>query len=277
VAATCPLRASALAAACLLVAACARSTGAPHPPVSPEAVAGAPGPRAPAAPPGGGAWACTAAVFHACSFAADPGWDEYNNPWRKPPMPPNSYILHANSHSDWEVVAKQGACPTSDCAVEAYASAQYRYDNRPGEETIASITEMTSTFAQSMPSGSLGSNGFDAEAAYDIWLNNYALEVMIWVDNQGQTPAGGRIGTATLAGAAFTVYRSGHTYSFVSGRNEASGSVNILDALDWLVSEHDASSSSYLTQFNFGWEICSTGGHTDTFSVRGLGLAQSFR
>jgi uncharacterized protein len=222
-------------------------------------------------------WNCTATAFHACSFSSDPGWDEYNNPWNNPAMPPNSYTLYANSHSDWEVVANQAACSSTDCAVEAYESAQFNYDNTPGSETISDITRMTSNFSLTMPTGNLYTNGFDAEAAYDIWLNNYGLEVMIWVDNQGQTPAGNAIGTADLAGQQFIVYRGGNTYSFVLGKNETSGNVNILDALLWLTTNNYIAASSYLTQFNFGWEIASTDGQTDTFTVNRLHLNQGFK
>lgn len=230
----------------------------------------------PSTPASAQTWNCTADAFQACSFSNDPGWDEYNNPWNNPAMPPNSYVLSSDSHSNWQVVANQAQCPTSDCAVEAYESAQYNYDNTSGEETISEISQMTSDFSQSMPTGSLGTNGFDAEAAYDIWLNNYALEVMIWVDNQGQTPTGSEVGTADLGGTNYTVFFGGSTYSFVIDNNETSGTVNIQDALDWLVSNEGVSSSSYMTQFNFGWEICSTDGQSDTFTMNSLDLNQSF-
>ncbi len=221
-------------------------------------------------------WNCTAAAFQACSVSNDSGWDEYNNPWNNPAMPPNSYTLDANSHSSWQAVANQATCPTSDCAVEAYESAQFNYANTPGSEEIANISTMTSSFDETMPTGSLGTNGFDAEAAYDIWLNNYGLEVMVWVDNQGQTPAGSVIGTATLGGQNFTIYQSGSTYSFVLDTNETQGTVDILAVLHWLTTNGYTSTTSYMTQFNFGFEICSTGGVTDTFTVNALSLTQSF-
>lgn len=222
-------------------------------------------------------WSGTAAAFQTVSFQNDPGWDEYNNPWNDPAMPPNSYTLYANSHSDWKVVANQATCATNGCAVEAYESAQYNYNNTSGEQEISDITHMVSHFNETMPTGNLSTNGFDAEAAYDIWLDNYGIEVMIWVDNQGQTPAGSVIGTADLTGKKSTVYKSGNTYSFVLNKNETHGEVNILAALDWLTSNNYIATSSYMTQFNFGWEICSTDGKTDTFTMHGLNLRQGFK
>lgn len=221
-------------------------------------------------------WACTANAYQACTLGDDPGWDEYNNPWNNPAMPPNSYTLYANSHSDWQVVANQAACPTRNCAVEAYDSAQYNYENKPGTKTIADIKHMRSYFRETMPTGNLATNGFDAEAAYDIWLNNYGLEVMIWVDNQGQTPAGQGLGTVKIDGQQFVVFNGGSTYSFVLGQNETSGQIDIAAILNWLVSNHYVDASSYLTQFNFGFEICSTAGKDETFTVNKLTLQQAF-
>lgn len=222
-------------------------------------------------------WGCTAPAFAACSFSNDPGWDEYNNTWNDPAMPPNSYTLNANSHSDWDVVANQAVCPTSDCAVETYESAQFNYLDTPGSEEVADILHMTSHFSETMPTGNLSTNGFDAEAAYDIWLDNYAIEVMIWVDNQGQTPSGNVIGTANLSGNDYTIYQGGSTYSFVLDHNETNGQVDIQAVLDWLTANNYIATTSYLTQFNFGWEICSTDGMTDTFAVHGLNLIQGFK
>jgi hypothetical protein len=222
-------------------------------------------------------WKCTATAFQECSFSNDPGWDEYNNTWNDPAMPPNSYTLYADNHSDWAVSANQAACPTSDCAVETYESAQYNYDNTSGSQEVSQITHMSSYFSQTMPTGNLSTNGFDAEAAYDIWLDDYGIEVMIWVDNQGQTPAGSLIGTAYFSGHAFSVYLAGSTYSFVIDKNETHGDINIQAALDWLTGHNYISASSYMTQFNFGWEICSTDGKTDSFRVDGLTLDQRFQ
>lgn len=222
-------------------------------------------------------FSCTADAFQACSFANDLGWDVYNNTWNDPAMPPNSYTLFANSHSDWELLANQETCPTLDCAVEAYVSSQYNYDNTAGSQEIADIKNMSSYFSETMPTGNLTTNGFDAEAAYDIWLNNYGIEVMIWVDNQGQTPAGSVIGTARLAGRNYTIYKAGNTYSFILKQNMTHGEIDILPVLQWLTKNNYVDPSSYLTQFNFGFEICSTNSKTDRFAVNALTLQQSFR
>jgi hypothetical protein len=100
---------------------------------------------------------------------------------------------------------------------------------------------------------------------------------MIWVDNQGQTPAGSVVGTPRLAGHSYTIYQAGNTYSFVLNKNITHGNIDILPALHWLTTNNYIASSSYLTQFNFGFEICSTAGKTDRFAVNALTLQQSFK
>jgi Glycosyl hydrolase family 12 len=96
-------------------------------------------------------------------------------------------------------------------------------------------------------------------------------------NNQGQAPAGSVVGTAKLEGRGFTVYRGGNTYSFVIDNNETHGVIDVAGALDWLTAKNYIASSSYMTQFNFGWEICSTDGKADTFTVNGLTLEQGFK
>jgi hypothetical protein len=210
---------------------------------------------------------CTAANGHVCDFGH---WIIYNNTWGPTP---GRYVIRARSQASWSVTADQhggGGC--GGCAVEAYESAQWDYSS----VRYSSIRSLTSTFRQTMPTGSRRKNGVDAEAAYDLFLHGSDTdEVMVWVDNQGQTPAGRRDGVAAIAGQRYAVWLSGGTKSFVLTRNETRGSVNYLAILTWLHRHGMLKSSDTLSQFNFGWEICDTGGKARTFTVRGLTLKQN--
>ena len=53
----------------------------------------------------------------------------------------------------------------------------------------------------------------------------------------------------------------------LSGHGERSGSVNILAMLTWLVSHGYLPKESGLTDISYGFEICSTGGRPERFSV----------
>jgi len=88
-----------------------------------------------------------------------------------------------------------GGC--GGCAAEVYESAQWNYRNG----RYSSIRYLYSSFSETMPTGSLRRNGFDAEAAYDMFINGTDTdEVMVWVDNQGQTRPDLSSGWHTSAG-----------------------------------------------------------------------------
>jgi hypothetical protein len=209
---------------------------------------------------------CTATNGKICSFGH---WDVFNNAWGPNP---GKYVVHARSARHWSVTADQnggGGC--GGCAVEAYESAQWNYNN----VRFSAIKKMVSSFSETMPVGSLSKNGFDAEAAYDVFLHGSDTdEVMVWVDNQGQTPAGTFDKVAKIDGQRFRVYVSGGTKSFVLNHNETSGKVNYLAVLTWLHHQGMLKSSDRVWQLNFGWEICNTGGKRKVFTVHNLTLSQ---
>lgn len=183
------------------------------------------------------------------------GFNVYNNEWNTAEAGPQ--IIWANSYQHWGVESTQA----NTTSVKTYPSVQKNYNDRP----YTSLHSLTSTFTESMPSAV----NFDAEAAYDIWLNNYNVEVMMWVDNHGKTPAGTVIARVNICGQRFAVWQSGHDmYSFVlSGKQETTGQVNLLKALRWLVNHGYLSRSDTLTQVDFGWEIASTNGVAMDFTM----------
>jgi hypothetical protein len=197
------------------------------------------------AAPAGSAWS-SSAKFGSWNNG---GFDVYNNEWNTTQAGPQ--LVWADSYHHWGVQSVQ---PNST-SVKTYPSVQRNYPN-PALRTVKSLT---SSFAQAMPSSSLS---YDAEAAYDLWLDNYKIEVMLWVANHGQTPLGGVVSHVAISGRQYAVYQGGpDMFSFVAtGKPATTGQVNLLSALQWLIKHHYLSGSDSLTQVNFGWEIASTNG-----------------
>jgi len=103
-------------------------------------------------------------------------FDVYNNEWNTSEAGPQT--IWAFNYHHWGVESTQSA----STSVKTYPSVQRNYPNRP----YSTFSMLRSTFAEQMPS----SGDFIAEAAYDLWLNNYSIEVMMWFDNHRQVPAG---------------------------------------------------------------------------------------
>lgn len=194
----------------------------------------------------------------------DSGFVVFNNEWNKAEAGPQT--IWADSFDHWGVESTQA----NSTSVKTYPSVQKDY---PGT-ALRSFTTLTSTFSESMPPAAVS---FDAEAAYDIWIDNYRTEVMVWVDNHGQKPAGGIIAHVYIDGQAFAVWQGGpHMFSFVLfGSQETSGRVDLLSPLRWLINRHYLRNSDTMTQVDFGWEIASTAGVPMNFTMKRYSLTTS--
>ena len=182
--------------------------------------------------------------------------------------------LTAIDPGNWNVAAK---APANNTAVLSYPNTNQLFNDWTGsgwndgaklaDTPISKLTQLTSTFAEDMNA----SQGTDAEAAYDIWLTGTSgsNEIMIWVDNANRGTGGAaQIGTGTFGGQKWTLlqYHGGEVIWSLNA-SEQSGAVNILAMLRDLQSRGLASSGAAIGQIDFGFEICSTGGMPETFSV----------
>jgi hypothetical protein len=212
------------------------------------------------AAPAGSAWSSSAKF----GIWDNGRFDVYNNEWNTAQAGPQ--LVWADSYHHWGVQSIQ----PGSTSVKTYPSVQQNFPNPP----LSSVRSLTSKFAQAMPPAN---RNYDAEAAYDLWLNNYKIEVMVWVANHGQTPLGGVINHLADAGRRYAVYQGGpDMFSFVAaGRPATTGQVDLLSMLHWLVKHHYLSGSDQLTQVNFGWEIASTNGVPLDFAVTDYSLTAS--
>jgi Flp pilus assembly protein TadB len=176
--------------------------------------------------------------------------------------------IWAYSYRRWGVQSEQPATST----VKSYPSVKWSVASQPA---YSSLKYLRSTFAQSMPS----TPALTADAAYEVWLNNHTVDVMMWVDNRNRTPAGQRIGEIVIYQHDFVVWRtSPDVYTFVlSGPQEPYGRVHLLSALRWLVNHNRLSSSDTVSEVDFGWEIVSTGGVRADFGISHYGVSSGFK
>jgi hypothetical protein len=190
--------------------------------------------------------------------------------------------LTASSFDNWSVTATDTDPSDAPGEVLTGPEASYDYDNLdappnylpPAEYDLNNITSLTSNYSETMPASNLN---YLAESDYDIWLNNWDTEVMIWVDNhQGANVFANsgdtEVGTYTLGGQSYTLWDNGTGingfYIFsLNGGNQPTGTVDIHAILEQLVTLGEIPAASPLTEIAFGWEISSTYGVPMTFTM----------
>jgi hypothetical protein len=187
-----------------------------------------------------------------------------NDMWNCPQAACGRQTIWANSPNAWGVVSTMAAGNT---AVLTYPNLGKLYNDKP----VSSFKMVLDAFAESMPRNT---KGLSAEAANDVWLNHWDIEMMIWVDDVGRSLAGStRIGSATIFGQHFTVWKSGSSeFIFKLNHNETSGQTHILTSVYWLIKHGLVPASATLTQAEFGWEIASTDGHPANFEISKFSL-----
>ena len=191
-------------------------------------------------------------------------FDIYNNEWNSSQAGPQT--IWGFSYHHWGVESTQA----DTTSVKTYPSVQENYKS----PLVTSLRRLYSSWQEQMPSV----RDFDAEAAYDLWLNGgsgpYSIEVMMWVDNHGQRPSGRVVRHVNFYGKTYSLWQSGsHMFTFkLADKQEPKGAIHLLRMLRWLIRNGYLSSSVTLTQVNFGWEICSTDGKPMDFALTGYRL-----
>jgi hypothetical protein len=188
-----------------------------------------------------------------------------------------SQVLSANSGSAWQVTANLSA---SNKAVLSYPDTQEVVTNSSGDPTpLADYDTLTSSYTDALPSSPGASD--DYEAAYDLWLGagtvSGSQEIMVWTDNHGQTPSGsdtGKTWTDASTGDVYEIWASspGNPVSLVAKTNATSGSVDLLTMIKWLKTNSYITSTG-LNQVDYGFELCSTSGAPETFSVSAYSIS----
>ena len=177
--------------------------------------------------------------------------------------------MNVCNESSWYATSDQ---PNEGGAVETYPNTEYDVGGRatPSTTPISGYSSITSTFSEDYPSDG------SWDAAYDLWLNNWSIETMIWNQWSGAQAYWPGIATTsvTLGGVGYKFYDNGGELMFFRDTQVASGSVDILAVYQWLVANGYVSASDVPTQLEYGVEICATSG-TETFPMTGLTFSLS--
>jgi hypothetical protein len=145
----------------------------------------------------------------------------------------------------------------------------YPHAGRSIGRSLSSLGGVSSSFNVSVP----GSGAY--ETAYDIWANNNAYEIMLWMNKTGAVgPIGGYQTTVSVGGHTWDVYKGSNganaVFSFLRHGNTSSGSVDIKAVLNWIRSAGWFGDVT-LGDVQFGFEITSSSGGmnfiSNSFSV----------
>jgi len=201
------------------------------------------------------------------------GYNTYveNNAWGcGAPGSCGRQTLTSYGPAHWSVTSSQAAGNTG---VLTYPNvAQILTATTNVDPPIASFKYLHSAFAESMPGPGTGT---DAEAGYDIWTSggprSQTGEVMIWTQNVNRGTGGSKVLlNHTFNRQTFTLMQYGGYRGELIWwlrHNETSGTVHIKAMLKWLMNHGYLAAHARIAQVDFGWEICSTGGHPRQFSV----------
>jgi len=174
------------------------------------------------------------------------GYTLYNNIWGSGAGP---QTIWANSSSNWGVWANH---PNTG-GVKSYPNASKSVNKR-----LSALGSATSNFNVTVPGGGAYTT------AYDIWCDNNAYEIMLWMNKQGAVgPLGSWQTAATVGGHRWDVYRGSNganaVFSFVRSGNTSAGSVDIKAVLTWIRSQGWFGDVT-LGNIQFGYEITSSSG-----------------
>ena len=195
------------------------------------------------------------------------GYYAHNNMWNHAKYNPCTSTLSAWSPDNWQVVTRMNN-QTGDGAVKTYPNVHRDYDRVP----IDSFDSLTSHFAATGPRVGI------YNVAYDIWINGIArpgcTEIMIWTEKFKQVPGGKYMQDVTFGGHTYKSYRnpaSGYI-AFVTTTNFTSGTVNLLDIINWTIAQGWLPKKSTLSQICFGIEMVSTDDTDATFRVTAFSI-----
>jgi hypothetical protein len=214
-----------------------------------------------AAPPGPTSQRCTNGVAipegAGRSFFEGNG-EEYfvhNNNWND--TAGGSSVITACSYNNWFAISDTP--DHSDLSVQTYLNVHRDYDDR----ALSTIT--SARFAGSGPRCA----GCRWNIAFDIWIGDeFSHELMIWTETWNQRPAGDMIGTTTIGGRQYQVWREGSgdggILTYVSVTPQLSGTMPLAAFFADVRARGWTPTTTW--QVDYGVEVVDTNGNPERFT-----------
>jgi hypothetical protein len=158
----------------------------------------------------------------------------------------------------WTVVSNQPGTGTDD-GVKTYPDTQ-RHVSLP----VASLSSLPSSFDVTVPpgGGTVPARGKQWNAAYDLWLDNWATEVMVWntwtMNWQYWYNVRGGV-DAVIDGVTYHAFTNGSAVWFVRATPTDKGTVDLAHLLQWAVAKGWIRPSAVLQEVEYGFEVAYTG------------------
>ncbi|MEU4191043.1 hypothetical protein AB0E69_04035 [Kribbella sp. NPDC026611] len=191
----------------------------------------------------------------------------HNNMWNNHN---GTYTMSVCDYNNWYEDVTQSK--PGDLGVQAYPNVHKDYNDFP----LAKI--------QSAKFAGVGPNcaGCIYNVAFDIWINDgFDNELMIWTQNSGQTPAGDKVGTTTIGGQAYEVWKTdspstpGGIFTYKSVNTQLSGTMPLQAFFQDLQARKWIPANSTTWQVDFGVEVVSTNNTKQRFTFTDFSIQES--
>jgi hypothetical protein len=185
----------------------------------------------------------------------------HNNNWNDDAG--GNTVITACDYDNWYLISDT---PNhSDMSVQTYPNVHRDYNNVP-------LTRITSArFAATGPR----CTGCVYNIAFDVWLGSgFSHELMIWTDNWGQRPIGNIVGTVTIGGHEYQVWRSGSgdggVFTYLSTTPQLSGDMPLSEFFKDVQNRGWKVTTTW--QVDYGVEIVDTNGNPERFDFTNFAI-----
>jgi hypothetical protein len=195
------------------------------------------------------------------------GYYVTNDTWNFASYPGSQQTMYICDYNNWYAMVNVND-NANDGAVKTYPNVHKDFSN----PTVGSFSTISSSYAHTAPT----SGAWDY--AYDVWMNNMNIELMVWTQSAGRqahVPGIPTVATVTLSGITYNIHKSGGYIAYDMQTTRNSGTVNLLEIMKDMVARGYITSSATVGQIDYGVEVCDTGGVSTKFALNNFSLTSN--